>query len=197
MTLKKFIFRERGKEGERKGEKYQCVVASCAPPTGNLAYNPGMFPDRELDWRPFGSQVSAQPTEPHRPGWCFAMAFSSASWQFWITSNLIFRVRKIYVQYRLSQYLLMLSDHFLLPLRKQGHSSSSVLPDIAGFDLRLSPHQRLGQILPLLQPFKLTVSPSLAQSSQTRAYLVHFVHGAHSHVLFPDTDFCLTTSVAQ
>ena len=31
-----FIFRERGREGEREGEKHQCVVASLAPPTGGL-----------------------------------------------------------------------------------------------------------------------------------------------------------------
>ena len=36
-----FNFRERGKEGER-GEKHQCVVASHAPPTGDLACNPGI-----------------------------------------------------------------------------------------------------------------------------------------------------------
>ena len=29
-----FIFRERGKEGEREGEKHQCVVAYQAPPPG-------------------------------------------------------------------------------------------------------------------------------------------------------------------
>ena len=39
-----FIFREQGREGERKGEKHQCVVASCAPPTGDLGCNPGMCP---------------------------------------------------------------------------------------------------------------------------------------------------------
>ena len=40
-----FIFRERGREGEREGEKYQCVVASpVSPPTGDLACNPGMCP---------------------------------------------------------------------------------------------------------------------------------------------------------
>ena len=31
-----FIFRQRGREGEREGEKHQCVVVSCTPPTGNL-----------------------------------------------------------------------------------------------------------------------------------------------------------------
>ena len=29
-----FIFRERGREGEREGEKHQCVVASHTPPEG-------------------------------------------------------------------------------------------------------------------------------------------------------------------
>ena len=32
-----FIFRERGREGEREGEKHQCVVAFRAPPTRDLA----------------------------------------------------------------------------------------------------------------------------------------------------------------
>ena len=40
-----FIFRDRGREREREGEKYQCVVASHAPPAGDLAHNPGMCPD--------------------------------------------------------------------------------------------------------------------------------------------------------
>ena len=35
-----FIFRERRREGERKGEKHQCVVASHMLPTGDLACNP-------------------------------------------------------------------------------------------------------------------------------------------------------------
>ena len=33
-----------GREGEREGEKHQCVDASHAPPTGDLACNPGMCP---------------------------------------------------------------------------------------------------------------------------------------------------------
>ena len=41
-----FIFRERGREG-KEGEKHQCVVASCAPPTGGWSRNPGMCPDWE------------------------------------------------------------------------------------------------------------------------------------------------------
>ena len=48
-----FISRERGREGEKEGEKHQCVVASCVPTTGDLAYNPGICPDRESNQRPF------------------------------------------------------------------------------------------------------------------------------------------------
>ena len=63
-----FIFRERGREGEREGEKHQCVVDSRVPPPGDQAHNPGMCPDWEPNWQPFGSQASAQSTEPHQPG---------------------------------------------------------------------------------------------------------------------------------
>ena len=64
-----FIFRERGREGEREGEKHQRVVASHMPPTGDLARNPGMCPDWELNWWwPFGSQSGAQSIEPPQPG---------------------------------------------------------------------------------------------------------------------------------
>ena len=35
-----FIFRERGREGEREGEKYQCVVASPVSPY----WEPGLQP---------------------------------------------------------------------------------------------------------------------------------------------------------
>ena len=43
------IFRAKGREGERKGEKHQCVVASRIPPTGDLAHNPDVCPDWELN----------------------------------------------------------------------------------------------------------------------------------------------------
>ena len=32
---------------KRKGEKHQCVVVSCMPPTRDLAHNPGLCPDWE------------------------------------------------------------------------------------------------------------------------------------------------------
>ena len=56
-----FIFRESRREGEREREKHQCVVASHAPPTGDLAHNPGMCPDWELNQRPFASQSALNP----------------------------------------------------------------------------------------------------------------------------------------
>ena len=63
-----YLFLERGREGERDGEKHQRVVASRGPLTGDLARNPGMCPDWELNLPPFGSQAGAQSTEPHQPG---------------------------------------------------------------------------------------------------------------------------------
>ena len=63
-----FIFRERGRERENEGEKHQCVVATCVPPTGDLACNPGMCPDWKSNWLPFASYSGAQSTEPHQPG---------------------------------------------------------------------------------------------------------------------------------
>ena len=56
-----FIFRERGLEREREGQKHQCVVASHVAPTGDLACNPGICPDWESNWRSFGSQPALNP----------------------------------------------------------------------------------------------------------------------------------------
>ena len=62
MILFVFIFRGRVREGEREGEKHQCVAPSSAPRTGDLTLNPGLCPDWELNWRPFGLQAGAQST---------------------------------------------------------------------------------------------------------------------------------------
>ena len=48
-------------------EEHQ-LVASHTPPTGDLAHNPGMCPDRESNWRPFSLRDDAQPTEQHQSG---------------------------------------------------------------------------------------------------------------------------------
>ena len=63
-----YIFRERGREGEKKGEKYQCMVASYVPPIGDLACSPGMCPDWESNWRPVGSLPVFSPLSYTSPG---------------------------------------------------------------------------------------------------------------------------------
>ena len=65
--FKIYLFLERG-EGEREGVKHQCVVASHAPLTGDLAHNLGMCPRLGINLQPCGSQVGTQSTEPHQPG---------------------------------------------------------------------------------------------------------------------------------
>ena len=45
------------------------------PPTGDLAHNPGMYPDWELNWRLFGSQTDTQSTDPYQPGLLFIKNF--------------------------------------------------------------------------------------------------------------------------
>ena len=44
------------------------MVASRVPPTRDLARNPGVCPDWESNWPPFGLQAGTQSTEPHQPG---------------------------------------------------------------------------------------------------------------------------------
>ena len=69
LFFKRFylFFRERGREGEREGEKHQCVAACHASLTGDLTHKPGMCPDWELNQQPLASQSSAQSIEPHQP----------------------------------------------------------------------------------------------------------------------------------
>ena len=62
-----FFFRERGKEGEREGEKHQWVIVPHASPTGDPAHNPGMCPDWESNQQSFGLEACAQSTELHQP----------------------------------------------------------------------------------------------------------------------------------
>ena len=60
-SLKKsfiYLFLERGEGREKGAEKHQCVVASCAPSTEDLAHNPGMCPDWESNQWPFGLQAA-------------------------------------------------------------------------------------------------------------------------------------------
>ena len=70
-----FIFRERGREGEREREKDTWI-----PHT----HNPGMCPDQESNQQPFALQDDAQPTEPHRskPIHPIRMKVSQEAWTF-------------------------------------------------------------------------------------------------------------------
>ena len=64
LLFKKFyllIFKDRGRERDREGEKYQCEVDSHVAPTGDLAHNPGVCPDWESNQRPFDSQPALYP----------------------------------------------------------------------------------------------------------------------------------------
>ena len=61
-----YLFLETGERKEK--EKHQCVFPSHAPPTGDLACNPGMCPVWELNQQPFGSQADTQSTETHQRG---------------------------------------------------------------------------------------------------------------------------------
>ena len=66
--LRVYLFLDRGEGREKEREKHQCVVASGVPLTGDLARNPGMCPDWELNQQPLGLQAGAQSTEPHQLG---------------------------------------------------------------------------------------------------------------------------------
>ena len=77
-TFYLFIFRERGREGEREGKKHQCVVASHMAPTGDLPCNPGMYPDWKSNWQPFGSKPALNPLSYTSQG-CFYFLV----WRIW------------------------------------------------------------------------------------------------------------------
>ena len=61
-----YLFSEKGEGKEKEGQKHHRMVTSHAPPTRDLAHNPGMSPDWESN-QLFGSQASTQSTEPHQP----------------------------------------------------------------------------------------------------------------------------------
>ena len=50
LFFKDFIYLFSEGKGGKEGGKHQCVVASHAPPTGDLARNPGMCPDWKSNW---------------------------------------------------------------------------------------------------------------------------------------------------
>ena len=79
-----YLFLERGEQDrEREREKYQCVVAPWASPTGELPRNLGMCPDQESNWLPFGLQASTQSTELYQPR-IFSLIYSNNI--YWVAS---------------------------------------------------------------------------------------------------------------
>ena len=74
-----FVFRERGKEGER--ERSINVWLPHVPPTGDLAHNPGMGPDWKSNRHPSGLQASTPSIEPHQPGIIAALFIVAKIWK--------------------------------------------------------------------------------------------------------------------
>ena len=73
---------ERGREGEREGEKHQCCLV--CPRLGTWPRNPGMCPDWESNQRPFGSQAGTPSTKPRQPRLnCFNNSGKPWLW-FWM-----------------------------------------------------------------------------------------------------------------
>ena len=66
-----FIFRKMGREKESERNIYvweiHQLVVSLSPQTRDLVHIPGMCPDWESNWWPFGSQAGTQSNEPHQP----------------------------------------------------------------------------------------------------------------------------------
>ena len=49
-----YLFLEMGREGENRGRNINVWLTLKYPVLENLACNPGMYPDWELNWQPFG-----------------------------------------------------------------------------------------------------------------------------------------------
>ena len=92
---------------KREEEKHQCVVASHMPPTGDLARNPGMCPDWESNWRPFGSQAGTHSTEPHSQSSIFILKMNRSLakgmehlWKFQESAKLKLYLCLLYITFR-------------------------------------------------------------------------------------------------
>ena len=65
MFIYLFILERR--EGREKKE-HQCVVASRVSPTGDLAHNPDLCPEKESNQRSLARRPALNPLKPHQPG---------------------------------------------------------------------------------------------------------------------------------
>ena len=100
------FFLERGREGGSEGEKHQCVVASCVPPTEDLACNPGMCPDWKLNWQPLVCRPVLNPLSHTTQG--------MLSWQSLITRlhHVMFFLIRLWVSWEWSAWLIF----FYIPI---------------------------------------------------------------------------------
>ena len=79
------IFRERGREGEKEGEKHQCkreTLTGCpsyTPQMGGLNPQPRHVPWPEIET--FGLWDDAQPAESHWPGLDFFLIAQAEIWK--------------------------------------------------------------------------------------------------------------------
>ena len=56
-----YSFLKRRERREKEEEKHKCVVASQAPPTGDLARNPGMCPEWASNWQQIFHRLALNP----------------------------------------------------------------------------------------------------------------------------------------
>ena len=68
FVLKIVLLLERGEGREKERERASSVPEIHGSVASHTAHNPGICPDRVLNWRPFGLQAGTQSTEPHHPG---------------------------------------------------------------------------------------------------------------------------------
>ena len=79
----KILFTYFQRQGGRKRGKHWCAKRNIdqlpprTPLSGELACNPGMCPDRESKWWPFGLQAGDQSTESYWPGLCVSFDLKS------------------------------------------------------------------------------------------------------------------------
>ena len=80
--LKILLLLDRGKGREGRGKE----TSMCGCPIEDLAHNPGMCPDWELNQRPFALQFSSQSTEPQWPSFYDSLESSDSQIKIWISA---------------------------------------------------------------------------------------------------------------
>ena len=63
-----YLFLEKGREGEREGERHQCVVAFRTSRTGDLVRDPGICSRLGIEPATLWFSARTQSTELHQPG---------------------------------------------------------------------------------------------------------------------------------